>query len=115
MPIDFTEFQKTEDAALKPKRQEKPKKAKKMVHHYHLLYLLTQQELPVNTEVFTINVDGRVLGFFVSPKEKGILTKQQAQKTPQELLELAGVMEIPSIPANTIVVQGDSVLYTPLL
>jgi hypothetical protein len=55
--------------------------------------------------------EGKTIAFFVTPKEKNILSKQQAQKTPMQLVELAEVMEIARVPANTNVYKGETLLY----
>eukprot|EP01127_Copromyxa_protea_P016845 TRINITY_DN5087_c0_g1_i1.p1 TRINITY_DN5087_c0_g1~~TRINITY_DN5087_c0_g1_i1.p1 ORF type:complete len:614 (-),score=78.92 TRINITY_DN5087_c0_g1_i1:73-1914(-) len=93
--LDYTQFQKLEDASAKPKSLPKLKK----------------MELPEGMDVFPIEVNGKKVCLLVSPKEKSILSKQQGQKTAAQLLDLAEVMEIPQVPDNTQVVKGDTLLF----
>lgn len=49
----------------------------------------------MNQEVFTFKVDEVDIGFIVNAKEKGILEKQKALKSPTDLCDLAvSVLEL---------------------
>lgn len=60
-------------------------------------------------DVFIIQIgDQTPEGFIVNSKEKSILEKQSAVKTPTELRELATVLELVPIEPKTVVVRKGS-------
>ncbi len=65
-------------------------------------------------EVFSFEYEGGSVGFLVTPKEKTILGKQQQQKTAKELVDLAEVMEVIKVAPNTLVIKGDTVVFSNL-
>jgi len=106
-PIDFTEFQKAEDASKKESDQLKKPKAEKQPQ----ADAVKKMDLPADSDIFYLElIQGdptTAVGFVVSAKEKGILAKQQGlNKTPEELIELASIMELFRVPPNTVVMKG---------
>jgi len=104
-PLDFTEFQKSEEAKPKPAPQAKKGKAEKP----------KRLVLEGGQDFFSVSEEGKTHAFLVSEKEKAILAKQSALKTVPEIIELASVMECKPIAPNTHVFKAGGEKEEPVL
>jgi len=97
--IMLAEFQKDEDNRFKLATTTKKAKPKKLaINPEQTVFVLTDE-------------NGKKIGFVVNQKESVIMQKQEKAKTPKELLDLAAVMELQRVEANTQVTKGEEVVF----